>query len=144
MFPNLSIPKNTIIKCVDLKTNFLIHSFPPSFENAVSRIGQSVVPRFVDGAGEVEELALIVRTAAALAQHPDRVPDVVEHHAVGHRSVAPVFQASLFAFLHKTQQIEDFSYFEDQIQLINLKPTSKRSLKISSSKNYCCSFEDQI
>jgi hypothetical protein len=44
---------------------------------------------------------LIVRTAAALAQHPDRVSDVVKHQAVGHRRVATVFQPSLVAFLNE-------------------------------------------
>ncbi len=59
--------------------DLLVDGLHPGLVDAVPGIGQPVVPGLVDGAGEVEQLAAVVEAAATLAEHPHRVPDIVEH-----------------------------------------------------------------
>ena len=75
-------------------SNLLIDGFHPRLEDAAALIAQPVVPGFVDGAGEVEQLAAIVRAAASGAKHPDRVSHVVKHQSVGHGRVTTETKAS--------------------------------------------------
>ena len=56
--------------------DFLVDRFVPSLEDWASDVGQHHLPRLVNGAREVKELALVVLAAASVSPLPKSLPSM--------------------------------------------------------------------